>query len=111
MTVAPIRFNLGRRANLWRTRNGLSIDPAVVMTKLTEEIGEVARALMGELENRPGRGDMVQEAAQSILVLASLIETRHPGTDLFDEAVKEMDRLERIEDEEAQADTLEGPHG
>lgn len=84
---------LGQRANIWRAVRNLSLDPAQIAVKLGEEIGEVDRALVGLFEQRPGRGDLVQEAAQSVIVLASLVEAVYPGTDLYDAVEQEMDRL------------------
>jgi NTP pyrophosphatase (non-canonical NTP hydrolase) len=74
-------------------RAGLSSAPTIVLCKLTEEVGEVAKALIGEWESREGRGDPVQEAAQVIIVLASLIHITHPEADLFAAVWDEMERL------------------
>lgn len=84
---------IGQRANAWRERRGLDKTPPWIMAKLSEEIGEVARALVGEFEQRPGRGDVVQEAAQSIIVLASLVDAVRPGYDVFAAVDAEMERL------------------
>lgn len=40
--------------------------------KLLEEAGEVARAVIGRLEGREGRGDIGQEIGQARLVLSIL---------------------------------------
>lgn len=75
------------RAGAWRmARYPDSIEEGV-LAKLVEEVGELARAVIGRLEERPGRGDVGQEAAQVLLVMCSLfgrwypdeILLRHPG--------------------------------
>lgn len=86
------RLTLGQRANVWRRANNYSTEPFKVATKLTEEIGEVARALVGIDERRAGRGDLVQEAAQSVIVLAALLDIVFPGNDLLAAVEAEMDR-------------------
>lgn len=66
-----------------------------LLAKLTEEVGEVARALVGELEGRPGRGDVCDEAAECVLVLATLVGRFYPHRDLLVDAAAELDRLWR----------------
>lgn len=83
---------VGARSSAWRQRNGLSNHPFAVMAKATEELGEVARALIGEQEARPGRGDLVREAAQTIIVLASLVWETH-RVDVIREINDEMQRM------------------
>lgn len=85
--------DLGRVATEWRHAKGYDTHPAWVGLKLVEEVGETVRALIAEHEGRPGRGDVVQEAAQTVIVLASLLHIVHPEASLFDEVMKEMDRL------------------
>ena len=84
---------IGPRANAWRVGRGLSTDPPWIATKLTEEVGELASALVGDFEQRPNRGDVVQEAAQVVIVVASLLDRVRPGVDLFAAVVAEMERL------------------
>lgn len=84
---------VGQVSTGWRIANGLSTHPGWVMTKATEELGEVARALVGEQEQREGRGDMIQETAQTIIVLASLLNIRHPEADLAKAIADELRRL------------------
>ncbi len=48
---------------------------------------------MGEIEGREGRGDLVQEAAQVILVLTSLVHLTHPDADLVLALSNEASRL------------------
>jgi hypothetical protein len=87
-------FTVPERARAWRTRRfGDGAGPFGIMSKATEEIGEVARALVGEMEGREGRGDLVQEAAQTIIVLASLCALRHPDRNVFQAVLDEMARL------------------
>ena len=95
LSFAPVSFDrsLGARATAWRRSKGFSCDPAVVVAKLTEEVGELARALIGEWEKRPGRGDPLQEGAQVMIVLASLLDITHPEADVFQEVREEMKRL------------------
>lgn len=69
-------------ATAGRDRLGYSTDPAWIMAKVTEEVGEVARALVGEYERRPDRGSVASEAAQAIILLAVLVHITHPATDL-----------------------------
>jgi hypothetical protein len=90
----PLNADLGARANVWRRSHNLIDEPFAIATKLGEEFGEVCRALVGEFEQRPGRGDVVQEAAQTIIVLASLIDRVRPGADLFAAVQDEMQRLD-----------------
>ena len=68
----------------------------MVLTKATEELGELARACLGEYEGRPGRGDPVLEAAQTFLVLASLIGQFYQDRNLLEEAFDELIRHERL---------------
>jgi NTP pyrophosphatase (non-canonical NTP hydrolase) len=84
--------SIGARSTAWRLVHGLSAEPFAVMAKATEELGEVARALVGDYEGRPGRGDVTQEAAQTIIVLASLVSI-HAGRDVMEEVHAEMRRL------------------
>ena len=83
-------IRVGKIATRLRAARNYSVAPADVCNKLFEEAGEVARALVGELEGREGRGDLVQEAAQTIIVLASLVFITHPEADLDDAVAQEM---------------------
>jgi hypothetical protein len=64
------------------------------LAKLLEEAGEFARACIGQYEQRPGRGDVGVEAAQTVLVIASLIGRYFPDIDLFAEVRLELARAE-----------------
>lgn len=68
----------------------------MVLCKAGEELGELFRACLGEHEGRPGRGDPALEAAQTFLVLASLIGEFYPDRNLLAEAFDELHRHERI---------------
>lgn len=48
------------------------------ISKLLEEAGELARAAIGQHEQRPHRGDVVEEAAQTILVVMTIIGRWYP---------------------------------
>lgn len=91
-------LNLGARANRWRRQHFGSdgASPEWVMAKLTEEIGEVARALVGIHEHRDGRGDIQHEIAQAIVVLCSLADAVSPNVDAIGNALREMNRLEGL---------------
>ncbi len=89
MSVDSDTPTLGARSTAWRASKGYSLDPARVMVKITEELGEVARALTGDFEDRPGRGDVLEEAAQTVIVLASLVHI-HCGEDLLAAVEAEM---------------------
>ena len=68
-------------------------DDAVVCAKAGEELGEFIRAVFGKLENRPDRGDPLQEAAQTILVLMSYFGFQEEPYDLMQALVEECQRL------------------
>lgn len=65
------------------------------ITKAAEELGEFARAVGGEYEKRPNRGDPIQEAAQLVVVLLSIFGEFYPYADLYGEVQAELDRLNR----------------
>lgn len=83
---------LGQRSMAWRIRKGYFTETAKVGFKMLEEAGELARAIIGEWEARPGRGDPEQEAAQVVLVLAALMEAHRPGYDLLTAIEVELER-------------------
>ena len=83
---------IGQRANAWRRSRHLSTDPVWIMAKATEELGEVARALVGIKESRDGRGDLRQEVAQTMIVLASLVDVMFEA-DALDDVLAELSRL------------------
>jgi len=94
--------NVQRRCAEWTTRKWPETrdrDDAVLgrLAKLLEEAGELARACIGDLEGRPDRGHAPQEAAQVVLIVASLIGIFYPGYDLFADLVDELERLEDLE--------------
>lgn len=60
------------------------------LAKLTEEVGELNRAVIAQDEGRPGRGDPAQEAAQVVLVLMSIAHLL--GIDLIASAEAEYQR-------------------
>lgn len=63
-----------------------------IAAKLLEEAGEFSKAVIGQLENRPDRGDPVQEAAQVFLVLLSWAGIHHPDRCLLTEVLDEAER-------------------
>ena len=88
-------LKIGRLALQWR-RNRLDLPeaiPTLLLSKLTEEVGEVARAVVGKIEDREDRGYIVEEAAQVIFVLSMLVEYFYPGVDLGAEVEADMFRL------------------
>lgn len=83
---------LGQRSMAWRVRENYFTETAKVGFKMLEEAGELARAIIGEWEARPGRGDPEREAAQVVLVLAALMEAHSPGYDLLAAVEAELER-------------------
>lgn len=63
------------------------------VAKFAEEMGEFARAVIGQVENRPDRGDPIKEAAQCVLVLLSIFGEFYPFADLYAEVEAEMRRV------------------
>lgn len=84
---------IAERSEKWHRSRGLSFDPSRLGNKLAEEAGEVHRALVGILEYRDGRGDIVQESAQTLIVLLSLLRAVRPDVDLLDAVLAEMERI------------------
>jgi hypothetical protein len=85
---------LQSRCAAWREAKYPDSTKFSVGMKFFEEAGEFARAVVGDVEHRPGRGDVHQEAAQSILVLLSLIGMFYPYRDLLDTVWAELERHE-----------------
>lgn len=69
--------------------------PFVVLVKAAEELGEIARALTGENEHRAGRGDVCDEAAQLVCVLASFVGRFYPHRNLLADARAELARYNK----------------
>lgn len=82
---------IGKAANRWRDdHHPTSTTWPLVLNKATEELGELARALLAEHEHRPGRGDPIEEAAQLVIVIASLVQLTHPGTNLGERIIDHL---------------------
>lgn len=86
----PAPPTLGELTHAWRVAHGWRTDDAGVMVKITEEVGELARALGGEWEQRDGRGDVEQEAAQVVILVAALLHSR--GSDVLAHVAAELAR-------------------
>lgn len=86
-------ITMGQRVWQWRMNRGLDASPGWIAAKLLEEAGETARAVIGSHEGRKDRGDILQEAAQTVIVLMALVESILPGSDLYAAVDREMERL------------------
>jgi hypothetical protein len=87
------RFDgLQERCAAWRKSKYPESTEFGVFTKLVEEVGEVARAMIGLAEKREGRGEVHLEAAQVVLVLLSLLGWFYPGHDLLADVIAELER-------------------
>lgn len=93
MVAAVSADSIAVRCTAWHATKFPGVAHTAITTKLAEEVGEVCRALGGELEGREGRGDTRQEAAQCVLVLASFIGRRY-GADLLADVEIELRRQE-----------------
>jgi NTP pyrophosphatase (non-canonical NTP hydrolase) len=82
------------RSLAWRRKHFPETDVVHAVAKLAEEVGELARAVIAETEHRTGRGDVVQEAAQVVLIVASIVAWTHPDRDLMEAMRSEIARLE-----------------
>jgi hypothetical protein len=78
----------------WHAARFPDHDRWLILAKATEELGELARAMIAEHEDRPGRGHISQEGAQVVLVLLSLFGRYYPDIDLLSEVRAEYLRLE-----------------
>jgi len=84
---------LDRQIAVWHAAKFPNVDRYQVLAKLTEEVGELARAVIAEDEGRPGRGDPRIEAAQVAVVLCALIGRWWPDFDLTLGVRAELARL------------------
>lgn len=91
--MSMIASALQDRCVEWHCARFPDHDKWLVLAKLTEEVGELARAMIAEHEGRPGRGDPVQEAAQSALCLFTLIGRVYPEADLLEAVEAEYQRV------------------
>lgn len=85
--------DLQARCAAWTEDRFPNDSPDRRMAKLLEEAGEFSRAVIGRLEGRAGRGDIGQEAAQVVLVVASTLGRWFPEYDLLTELAREMERV------------------
>lgn len=92
---------LQARCAIWRSSKPEPVDgergwipptPTNISAKLLEEAGEFSKAVIGQLENRLDRGDPLQEAAQTILVLLSWAGIHQPDRCLLTEVLDEAER-------------------
>lgn len=95
---SPSSRDLQAAVAAWREAKVLSAEwmlptETAIISKLFEEGGEFARAVVGRIENRPGRGDPLQEAAQTIIVLLAYFGIHDPKADLYAAVRAEMKRL------------------
>ena len=67
----------------WHARHYPDADAFQMMTKATEELGELARAIGGEHEGRPGRGVVIEEAVDVLFVIVSLIGRHYQALDVL----------------------------
>lgn len=89
-----VAAELQQRCAAWRMAKFPTSTPEGVLAKLLEEAGEFARAVIGEVEGRSGRGDVHQEGAQTILVVLSIIGQWYPGRNVLVEVLAELHRHE-----------------
>lgn len=62
----------------WHTIRFPDSNKWLAMAKLTEEVGELARAMIGEHEGRPNRGNVMEEAMDVLITLYVLIGRFYP---------------------------------
>lgn len=84
--------SMQHRAAAWHTYRYPTATHAILVAKLTEETGELARAFVADWEGRLGRGNVPDEAAQIVCVLLSLIGRFYPDHDLLDDVYTELER-------------------
>lgn len=75
------------RTAAWHAARYPNHDMWRVLVKAGEELGELDRAIIGQDEGREGRGDILQEAAQTILVIYTLIGRFFTGD--LDQAIRD----------------------
>lgn len=89
----PVTFNqLLSTIAVWHTIRFPDATQADILAKLLEEAGELARAAIGQVEGRPNRGVVGQEAAQTIVVIFALLARYYPNVDLATLIADELDR-------------------
>lgn len=86
--------SLQARATAWRARQPWPDSAELRLGKASEELGELWRAHIGRSERRPDRGDVGQEAAQTVLCLMSFLGKFYPRVDLLAEVRAELDRID-----------------
>lgn len=98
LSVPAPPVSLQERCRGWHVERHPTDGPYKQLTKLAEEVGELARAHIGLDEGRPNRGDVAQEAAQVVLVLLSFIGRNYPEIDLMSSVEAEYGRLSELPD-------------
>jgi NTP pyrophosphatase (non-canonical NTP hydrolase) len=90
----PNSLRLQQRAARWHIAAFPERNLDRLFAKGTEEWGEIARALVGEEEDRPDRGDVVDECVDTVVCLLVLVGQHYSDRNLLAEVVKHLTKLE-----------------